>query len=679
MNPFLKELFRGNIGAAVKVATNSVSVPYGPIPIDPSRYTTPDGGPGWMFEMGGAQYSYFKYAEYSDGVTAYTQCPPLASILNAKAQAMANGKTWVLSNSDGKESQSREAKIIRELIRRPNPIQSWKQFESQLSIFMDLFGFAIILPIKPAGFDRMLDTTSMWNIPASWIDVQLTMERFSKVGGAVLEEIIVNFGGTRTLLKLKELIIIRGSTPSFNTLTFPGSKITSLQMAINNIIGAMESRNMLINYRGALGILTADAKGSQYNPIPIGETEKEQLQVDMRRYGLRRKQLSFIITTAAMKWQQMGYPTKDLMLMEEVQECSLLLCNGFNFPPFLQGLKDSTFNNQRAAMKGLYENCVIPDAESIYEQLSDAFELEKYGIRIDKDFGHIPAMQEDKKEAADARKALNDALAIEWKTGLITLDEWRIKLDEDPLPNDRGNLYYDEYVKKYGGGTPEAEPKANVNINVKYDPTEPRDSSGRWTTGGYANVEINNAVGVENPHQYLKMCGIPEDFQGKVSLTDSSGWILIKGRGEGFEFSRRYNTETKAIENRFIEIENGSRFKGKGAFIFNKQVEQSSLAGYKKIRTVAKKSSGANGYYTWARLGYKPDTGYNPLKMGETISNFNSKNSVDVKSFEELMSTKSGQQHWKENGFEFKGEFDLTPGSYSRNTLKNYIDGKKRG
>jgi phage portal protein BeeE len=210
----------------------------------------------------------------------------------------------------------------------------------------------------------------------------------------------------------------------------------------------------LINYRGALGVLSADPGKGQFTSMPLGEPQKEQLQKDFRRYGLRNKQWQVILTTASLKWQQMGYATKDLMLLEEVQESTKSLCDGLNFPPHLLGLIDPTFNNQKDAKKGLYEDGIIPDAESYYEQLSAWFQLDRFPLIIEKDFSHIPALQADQVQQATARKFLNEALTIEWETGLITLNEWRLKLGEDPLSDERGKLYYDEYQKTYGTKQP---------------------------------------------------------------------------------------------------------------------------------------------------------------------------------------------------------------------------------
>ena len=408
------------------------------IPIDPSIYTTPDGQSGWMFEASTSSgYSYFKYQNYSSAVDAYRRCPPVASIINRKAQAFLNGKTWIL-DSDGKVSTSKDAKKLRALIDKPNPLQSWRDFEAQVYIYQQLFGFNIVLPIRPSGFNNKIDTTSMWNIPASWIDIDATVERFNENGGVSLKEIVVNYQGYKTVLQLEDLLIIKDIVPNFESVTFPASKLAPEALSINNIIGAYESRNVLINYRGALGILSGDPGTGQYTPLPVTKEQKEQLQLDFKRYGLKNKQFQVILTTANLKWQSMGYATRDLMLMEEVEESTISICSALNFPPFILGLADTTFNNMNEAKKSLYQDSVIPDAFSIYDQWNSYFELD---VKLDKDYSHISVLQEDAKFAADKRNINNQARKIEWDNGLCTRNEWRVSNGDDPISSEIGDLF----------------------------------------------------------------------------------------------------------------------------------------------------------------------------------------------------------------------------------------------
>lgn len=444
---FTKNLINGNIIGAAKSLFNPP-----PFQIDPSKYTTPDGQNGWFFETTHGQYSYFKYNGYASAVDAYNRCPPVSAIINRKAQAFVNGKIWILEVDDDKVSEKPAAKEMARIMQRPNPLQSWKDFEAQLYIYMQLFGFAICLPIKPFGFKDKLATSSMWNIPAHWIDFDATQEKFNANGGIALTEIVITYNGVTTILQISDLIIIRDFTPSFHNhsfLTFPGSKLNAVDYAINNVIGAYESRNVLINYRGALGILSGDGGTGQYTPIPMTKDQKETLQRDFKRYGLKNRQFQVILTSAQLKWQQMGYATKDLMLMEEVQESTIQICGNLNFPPFILGLAKTTYNNMDAAEKDLYQNATIPDAESIYEQLSDWFELKaKYGIYLSKDYSHIPVLQEDKESQGRAMSYMTQSLDLQWKNDWITLNRVLELLGEDTLKTG-GDIYYSQWLEQH--------------------------------------------------------------------------------------------------------------------------------------------------------------------------------------------------------------------------------------
>jgi hypothetical protein len=266
---------------------------------------------------------------------------------------------------------------------------------------------------------------------------------------------VLNYKGQRTILKVEDIYIMKDFTPSFCSLVIPESRIKALELPINNIIGAYESRNVLINYRGALGILTKDAgDGGQYGALPLPEGEKENIQNDFRRYGLKHNQWQIIITSAAMKWQQMGYPTKDLMLFEEIEDDIMRICDSYNYPyQLMSSAKGTTFSNVKEAKQLLYQDAIIPEAESIYEQWDQFFNTEKYNLKLDKDFTHIPVMQEDQLQAAQARKARNDALLVEYQNDLITMNRWLELNGEDPRPD--GNRYYSE-IKREQNGNEEA-------------------------------------------------------------------------------------------------------------------------------------------------------------------------------------------------------------------------------
>lgn len=452
------DLLKGDFNTALK----SLSPP-DPFYVSPIDYRPSiDTNGNWFFEQHGKSFFYFTYSGCPDAQRAYEQCPPVNAIINRKAQAYINGKTWVLNTqgkAKGKEATGAEATKLKKLIARPNPLQSWKQFEAQGYIYQQLFGFNIVLPIRPVGFKDNIDATSLWNIPPTMLKFEETNKLFYQTDvTGMIKEIVLTYKGQETKLKATDIFIMKDFTPSFATLILPQSRIAALSLPINNIIGAYESRNVLINYRGALGILSQDpGTGGQFGPLPMTEEQKTLLQQDFRRYGLKNHQWQFIITSASLKWQSMGTSTRELMLFEEVEANTMAVCDSYNYPfQLMSSAKGTTFSNLNEGKKLLYQDATIPEAESMYEQWNQLFDTSRFNITLDKDFSHVQVLQEDQVQAATARKQRNDALLIEWQNDLITMNRWLELNGEDPRPD--GDVYYSEWKKIN-------QPQQNQNTN----------------------------------------------------------------------------------------------------------------------------------------------------------------------------------------------------------------------
>jgi len=137
--------------------------------------------------------------------------------------------------------------------------------------------------------------------------------------------------------------------------------------------------------------------------------------------------------------------------------------------------------------------------------------------------------------------------------------------------------------------------------------------------------------------------------------------------------NRIFDTKNNSVQMQYFYL-NPLKEKGKGlgTNIFKNQVEQFKKLGFRKLVTEAGKGNGLNGYYTWARLGYKFES-----KLEEGLLSFMLKKESDkkikkIKSLQELMSTKEGRNWWREYGFAFNGTFDLSDDSISMKTLNEY-------
>lgn len=118
---------------------------------------------------------------------------------------------------------------------------------------------------------------------------------------------------------------------------------------------------------------------------------------------------------------------------------------------------------------------------------------------------------------------------------------------------------------------------------------------------------------------------------------------------------------------------------GKGTEIFSNQINSFKKLGYKKVITDAAKSDIYNGYYTWARLGYNFKDGNEKESFIDIIEGSGDKDIKNIESLSELMTTPKGREFWKENGFRFKAEFDLSESSQSMFILNEYMKEKKNG
>lgn len=447
--------------------------------VDPATYRD------WMAEtflVGGAGLQSFVYTGYNSSLAAITKCPPLTAIINKKAQAYINGKTWVM-DLKGKESFSEFANKIRKLQAKPNPLQSWKQFEAQNYFFQQTFGFCIVLPILPVGWKGNENATSIWNIPGHMIVPKETNKLWYQTDlKGIVEKITLVYKGVESELPLDQIYIFKDFTPSFNTMIFPESRICSLEMPINNIIGAYESRNVLINYRGALGIISSETDKSGF--IPIKQSDKEQLQADFRRYGLKGQQWKFIITSAAVKWQSMSVPTRDLMLFEEVIDNTMAICDSYSYPyPLMSSARTNSLggNNADPNKKLLYQDAIIPEADSMYDQWNIFFKCEENKVKLEKDYSHVAVLQEDKGQTAIARNTLGQALDREFKNNWITYNRVLELLEEDTIP-DMDKYYNDLLTEGYVFGAQAA------IVQAPADQTPPASQNGK------SKIHLNGAA-----------------------------------------------------------------------------------------------------------------------------------------------------------------------------------------
>ncbi|KAF0193546.1 MAG: Phage portal protein, partial [Bacteroidetes bacterium] len=333
---------------------------------------------------------------------AYNICPPVNGIINRKARAFTNGKWWVL-DPDGKEASGPIATSIKKLLKQPNPLQSWNQFMAQAKVYEQAFGEVFVFAIMPTGFTDKSKIKALWILPNWIVDVRLTGKHFLQTDiNEIIEGYDISVNGSLTPLARESVLHIRDINQNSLDVIRGQSRLASLQDPISNIVAAYEARNVLITRKGALGILsnqTRDAAGS----VPLKKEDKEDVQEEFKKYGLGKDQYQVIITNANLKWQPMTFPTRELMLFEEIEDDVRQIADNFDYPMYLLGFKaGTTFSNVGEAKKSLYQDAIIPEAEGWAEAFTTFFDGEKNKIQISVSYDHLEVLQQGEKEKADA-------------------------------------------------------------------------------------------------------------------------------------------------------------------------------------------------------------------------------------------------------------------------------------
>lgn len=372
-----------------------------------------------------------------DFLRVYNNCPPLKAICGKRAKSFNTGKTVLLGEKT--EKPLRGYDWLKKLIKRPNVLQNEQQFMAQQNHYIDIFGYCPVLKVKASGFEGQEDALSaIWNIPPWLFDIEYTGKLFRQNQIAqIYKTYRILWEGEQYDIPADSLgfIFDDGIGTDFDTnLTIPDSRLVGLHLVISNIIGAYRSRNTLITRRGAIGILSNDGKENGA-AIPLDPDEKDNIQRDFQKYGLTGQLYQIIITDAQLKWQQMGYPTKDLMLFEETTENIERLCDAYGWPiELIARGKDVTYDNKIQARKDLYQNTIIPESDSRYEQFSRILAVS--GVIIRKDFSGVPVLQTDMETKAKARTAVNTYCQQLYDLDMITKNEWLaelgLPLSEDP-------------------------------------------------------------------------------------------------------------------------------------------------------------------------------------------------------------------------------------------------------
>lgn len=371
---------------------------------------------------------------------AFATIPELNAIINILARAHSNARYKVV-NSVGKEKPNDS---INKLLKKPNYFQSQKEFIYQSELFHNIFGNEYLYTLTRIGGTPNvtaipeLGTQAMFTLPPNLVRAQYLDERpfFDFQGGNDMPTIKYEYNNNGTWKDLRSELIVhltdnRVDVKKMNAkdLLEGETKIKALTVNLNNIKMAYETRGVILKHRGAMGILsntTLDVSGT----VPVNPDEIERINKEyMNNYGGLEGQSGIIITSSALKWQQMAVNPDKLGLFQETEEDTNKCLDAYGVPMELltRSKGGATFENQKQARKGMYQETVMPKAEERAQALNDQL-MQDSNFTIIPDFSHLPIFQDDIKHRAEAINAMVNYLSVLLQDGQITNDEYREEL-----------------------------------------------------------------------------------------------------------------------------------------------------------------------------------------------------------------------------------------------------------
>jgi hypothetical protein len=354
----------------------------------------------------------------TDKFALYYEIPELHAVINRYAKMVASANPMIVN--DKGERIDPNGNNIFGLIDRPNAMQSWGTMIYMTAVNKCVTNNALIYaPMGSFGAQQML--------PLSFNNVKIVPTGKNLISvdlGSFIEKFQIPTSVVDTYKDFYPQDVIYLTEPDGINLFNTKSKIDSLRYPLSNLKKQYEKRNVLLANLFSLGILSSDNKDG-ISAMPLEPKDIKQIREDLKE----RHSGEIVITDKPLKFDPMTFPTKDLMLFEEMTADKIAIIDeyGLNQHMFGQGEggKGSTFSNVEMGERQAYNSTIIPDTEMMYDEFTKQLGLDKQGMYLVPDFSHISVLKADEKK--DAESLLKRAEAVSKINELtpLSIDEMR--------------------------------------------------------------------------------------------------------------------------------------------------------------------------------------------------------------------------------------------------------------
>jgi hypothetical protein len=300
------------------------------------------------------------------------------------------------------------------LLENPNILQGQNPFLNQYLRQLIVYGNQFIY--KNSASKITTTPQSLINVSAANIKPKLTGKLFDQV---TLEGIVSGYeydeNGNKKAFETSQILWSKISDLDNNLIGY--SPLKAMKYPLSNTVAAYQYLNCISTEKGAIGVLSSQSKDAM-GALPMTEDEKKQLEAAYRNEnGIEDNQKKIHITSSSVTWSPMSYPTKDLLLMEQIDANFLSILNvlGVNQNLFI----NSTYENLKNGLIQTHNDTVVVYADGFTQALGKFIGVPETH-RLVLDYSHLPYLQADKKTDADTFQSVSLALNNLVTSGILT-------------------------------------------------------------------------------------------------------------------------------------------------------------------------------------------------------------------------------------------------------------------
>jgi hypothetical protein len=397
---------------------------------------TREGG-NWLYSFGDSYSCDWGEQSYQKYLDNFIQIPELNAIINYRAQCESMAKFEIVSKETGKPVKNNEP-IIR-ILRNPNWFQAQKEFWIQSSLYRHIFGNEYLYFLTPFGMGT--NYKGLYTLPPNMMYITAKTKRFfleAKMPDDVkyyfryrnesdIHEFdikdLIHLNDNRVIFKVDDGNMVN----SRSNYLYGTSKQAALTPVIENLRIAHEARGTLRQL--PVGILSnAGTDITTGRSVSMNESEKENLQQQLSKYGVSKEKRRLIITNMNLKLNANPVNIKNLMLYEEMEEGTKALSRAYGIPFELLD-KNSTYENRLQAERGMYQNTIIPHMNEKCAAINNYIDSDGNKTwELKATFNHLPIFKKDEAAEATTLNTLVSALNTALQAGAITVEEFRAEL-----------------------------------------------------------------------------------------------------------------------------------------------------------------------------------------------------------------------------------------------------------